>query len=536
MTEAEFGAQAAVLLDGVSPKHLFEPLYDKAQETRDWREVVKLLNLLVAKDIQSGGRVSDELQDNVIMSISSAVQMLDEDSKRAALDIISDLVRIASEGADTRALPERGEVLDLLSTLDLDIDLTSLTLEQAACLEDDGLRGMAEAFGAAAQDLPDLEMQASTITSCINEASKALRFGDLRTIAEEAEVIHRSIADITFLREHLHDRVRQALGDEMGYAPYDMDPVVIADAAPSDQGSGPSQDDEAVPLADTSSILAGDDAGRSEPAEAGADAEAVEAPAPIEVERERPRDEKDSGPVDHDPDSSDAPVPEGFDDGSMDRSLSSKSEIIEDEPHDGVEHRIVEPADPTERPADGSDAGSVAPLSSGARRTEPVGVDAPDNTGATAAPHEDAEPASLDPTVLVELLSENLIGLAGDAAAAVEASGRAWPIGSATLRVAAASRARHDDYGSEMQRFLAMATVAVHRMESDLGANLLFGALLRPALLQHSFGLRPAMPELTCGALGPSLMGVADAVAGLAHDFPPSADTLAKISGAKRAP
>ena len=138
--------------------------------------------------------------------------------------------------------------------------------------------------------------------------------------------------------------------------------------------------------------------------------------------------------------------------------------------------------------------------------------------------------------LLPELISRGLIGIAADAADALEAHRYSWPVEAAALRSAVASRAHLADYGYDMQRFLTFANRAANIVESDLGANVLLGALLRPAILQQSFSLRSMLPELARGSLGTHLQEAAAAIAKLDYDFPPGPDILAKLSGAQFVP
>ena len=473
--EAEFSTRVAIFLGDRPPDDLFEPLYDAAQDTGDWSGVANHLETLIASHVEAGTRVSDDLQGNVVLAISSAAQMLDELSDRSRLEAVSALMRIACDAADTRALPPRPEVVDLLAGLDLGIDPSALTPEQIVRLEDDRFRSMGEELRSALEALPALEARADALTQQIEEATRARRFGELAGLASQASEIDEKIATVASLRGRLARSVAGALRGEKTAATGGEgtdDPVDVRDP---------------VPCTDASSVARAPDAG----ADDGPDAR-------IAVDRAQER----------------RPVPEV-------------------EPAAGASSaEVLAKAAKAARSA-------RAPLAA-PRRAERWHVEAEGEAGPVGVGpvrfDDDLRPPPLDPAILVELIGAGYVGIAGDVATAIEDVGSAWPISAASLRVAAASRAPHDDYGSDGQRFAALAGQAIAEERSDLGSTLLLGSLLRPTLLQQSFDLRSAMPDLARGPLGPTLRGVADTIASLPHDFPPAADDLASMAGTKRAP
>lgn len=157
-----------------------------------------------------------------------------------------------------------------------------------------------------------------------------------------------------------------------------------------------------------------------------------------------------------------------------------------------------------------------------------IEADAPDGITRETPP--------LGSTILCHLLSRDLIGIAADTAETLEANRHTWPIRSAILRVAAASRARLGDYGADTQSFLSLVGEAQAATRNNLEANMLFAATLRPAITQTSSIFRQTLSDYARGTLGPHLMEVAEAVAALGYDFPPDADVLAGFSGAQYVP
>jgi hypothetical protein len=133
---------------------------------------------------------------------------------------------------------------------------------------------------------------------------------------------------------------------------------------------------------------------------------------------------------------------------------------------------------------------------------------------------------------LRRLLAAELPGIAAELAARIEEAKGSWGIDSDTLQVAAATRVFHDDYGSESDEIRSLASKALSRTRSDLGSILLFGALVRPLITRKSLhDLRGSISELCRGSLGPHLIHVAEAVASLDYDFPPSAEMMGRLAG-----
>ncbi len=153
-----------------------------------------------------------------------------------------------------------------------------------------------------------------------------------------------------------------------------------------------------------------------------------------------------------------------------------------------------------------------------------------------AVPEAPPAPPPIDTEVLAELVSRDIIGVAADAAEAIEADGGVWPLEAAALRAAAAARAPYRQYGPDAQRFSQIANRAISAEPGDLGSSLLLGALMRPAIMEPNSPLRNGLPTLCEGEIGQHLKRAADFIAALEYDFPPNADELAELSGARRVP
>lgn len=138
----------------------------------------------------------------------------------------------------------------------------------------------------------------------------------------------------------------------------------------------------------------------------------------------------------------------------------------------------------------------------------------------------------LDTAPLRRLLVEDRLSIATELASAIEANGNSWEIDADTLRLAAATRVAHGDYGHDTDAIRSLATKAFGRERSDLGSALLFGGLVRPVVTRKSLhDLRGTTGDLCRGALGPHLMQVSEAIGALDYDFPPGPDVLARIAG-----
>ncbi|KPF84185.1 hypothetical protein IP70_16730 [alpha proteobacterium AAP38] len=137
---------------------------------------------------------------------------------------------------------------------------------------------------------------------------------------------------------------------------------------------------------------------------------------------------------------------------------------------------------------------------------------------------------------LASLIDRGFLAIAFDAASTLEANGYFWPIQAAVLKVAAASRAPLRGYGEEKHRFLEITTTARSAIDSELNSTVLLAALLRPALMDPSLGLRSGLTALCWGSTGTHLRQIAEAIADLDYEFPPDPDELARLSGIQSVP
>lgn len=146
-----------------------------------------------------------------------------------------------------------------------------------------------------------------------------------------------------------------------------------------------------------------------------------------------------------------------------------------------------------------------------------------------------ALPERIGPDLFADLISRDRLIIAADLAGAMDAYQVIAPLSEPVLRAAAGARAPHRDFGSQAQRFLTLIEKAQRSVITDQDGVLLFGALLRPAVMQPAFGLRPRLSDLARGALGQHLRDVVEVIDVLEFDFPPDPDTLAALSGTEQA-
>lgn|GEM_PF-6486363 len=190
---------------------------------------------------------------------------------------------------------------------------------------------------------------------------------------------------------------------------------------------------------------------------------------------------------------------------------------------------VSEAADTTPAPLKGDFPESAGPETAGLEATASKAV------VAEVAGEDGEGEAAEDPAshiLLADLLDRDLLGIASDAATALEANGEAWPIHASVLRAAAAARAPHRDYGGDATAFTAIVDLARTTVDNDLDAVVLLGALLRPTILMKNPTFRKGVADLSRGRLGQHPNEVVDAITELPYDFPPSSDDLARLAGA----
>lgn len=242
---------------------------------------------------------------------------------------------------------------------------------------------------------------------------------------------------------------------------------------------------------------------------------------------------------------------------------------------EGVEEEVAEDSDTQSEHEDGGNAEAEEPSSTVIPST-PVAVagkarvaDLRDNASTSAALKDDEEESSdedndlsllkdideedeVEPedisediddlpegdpeAALCALISEDRIAIAARFAGAIEAAGHKSVIGADVLRAAAAGRLSFEAYDTGVQAFTTLANAAsvveTGDAESEERRNLLlFGALLRPAILMPETQARQNLGDLNLRSYGPALAELQEAIQGLDYNFAPKVGDLAQAAG-----
>ena len=517
-------------------KDLFEDFYDSAETSGDWSMVAKTLELQIESCRGLGTPVSQDIYSDLVMTISALAGNLNERRSSEDFRLLAGLSEIAATIAEEQAQASVSEIIGTLNGLGVEIDAEELNDEQAGLFQLDKIQFLMSELEESRAALPGFQARSAEVDAKIAEATKARRYDALRSLAYEAETIDRQLRVEEALRESLTEITRLILANDtqrlserladvaapqthtVGDDSVDLEKTVddevqaaTATLANPDQGEEPppgethaAEEVEPVLGADEVAHKEAEDATTKGVGEASADSIAAEMTA-HQYDHARPADE----------------------DGAYAKNEEAIGEHLSEEPEEAVM-----PTEPL--PDAGNEAEVDANFETREVATDPY-RSAEGSTVVIETVASDAPPP-LDVRLLPELISRGLIGIAADAAESLEAHRHSWPVEAAALRSAVASRAQLGDFGHDMQRFLTVANRAANIVESDLGANVLFGALLRPAILQQSFSLRSMLPELARGSLGPHLQEAAAAIAKLDYDFPPGPDILAELSGAQFVP
>ncbi len=508
LPEEMFGIVYEMSIGNLSNRDLLERMV----EIEDWSFARRLATFEVEAAREHSCLLPEGVFSHLRTILSALVTRLDEDSDAEAYREVAELAEMASEMAEMRDRASFDFVLETLKRTGIDLPEENIDENITEMFCDGRILRLLQDLSEAVQDLDESEARSAELDERIAEASKARRYTELRELVDEAEDLNARIAHAAELHSQMEairdailaqdqatlDTLLEDLPDiEMPEEASDPDSEVVGESATTELEPGQREDDKAQEEA---------------PAETGA--ESISSPVDPQDEDPAPEDEITS------------------DEKSEEDRLGNEPAYL---------------ANTVKAKADNDTAAtSPEPEVATEEQTEPASSETSDEMdmaeleAATAPDPEPRETPPIEPPiatrVLPELLERGLVGLAADVADALEAHRHHWPIEASALRAAAASRAPHGDYGPDTQRFLTIANRAATAVKSHLGANLLFGALLRPAILQQSFSLRTMMPDLARGTLGPHLKEVGTAIAELDFDFPPSADTLASLSGAPLAP
>lgn len=441
--------------------------------------------------------------------------------------------RITQKTADLMDIPPAADPRCFTEALDtLGLEVSSETIDDAAfaCLDDPRLRGLAFKLRHYQEEALEMRERQGLVEAQIAEATANKHYGALRALAEEAEIISEGLEAGEQLKKQMQALMELALlGEiesfetEIASFPYpeskDEELAIVQGGVR--KASRPSAETPEGPVREAEETAA--DAATASVDETsplpGADEEIATSPAEEPAESDNL-----AGEPKPDMDTKAETLPADL------ASLEAES------PSEDVEDReIAEPGDDTLAEDDPEPMADAKPATeetqTDAAEVEPKSASTPD---AADADREPTAPA-IDPACLKDLIAKDLLGIAANAAAALETNGSRWLISHTALKVAAASRFPHRNYGQEAHSFLNMATRAL-QPHNDISAVLTLGALLRPAIVVSNQTLRASLVDLARGPLGAHLMRVAEAVSQLDYDFPPSPDKLAEISGTRLVP
>lgn len=434
-------------------------------------------------------RPSTKQRDDLIKTIAQLASELDELSSRPDFEILAQLCELAARFADR---PPASDVSDILRRLALfgakppsnevlSPEITVLIASPAT------LEKLAEVENIVA-DLPSAEANAEAAANAITVASIERRFADLPALAALAEEMHERQQRLSARRNLLIDELTQLFNQksssEAGASTRDViGRDETAEAPPS----------EGEPILSSSSASIEPRSGEKIANEFGGPTTLARANVALD-----------------------------------EVGAKSGSRLVTVDDAEGTEQHIIPGTN--EIPFGPKLTESSLQYSSAAAHELSAMGETPNDQDL------DPEREAIDSSVLALLIDQDLIGIAADAAESIEAGQATWPLDSFVLRAAAAARGPQRDYGHDMDRLAALAEQARSEGASDLNAVLLLGALLRPALLHKSTTFRARLPELARGLLGQYLREVSEAISNLEFHFPPSADELARLSGATRVP
>lgn len=213
----------------------------------------------------------------------------------------------------------------------------------------------------------------------------------------------------------------------------------------------------------------------------------------------------------------------------------------EPEPSEGPAPEVTTAMDETAADTPVADESTFAPVEVSRPAAEPIS--APAQAGASKG-HADATPGEPKITIdgdplrtIADLLRNDHTAVSARFGIALDALQIAPPVGSDVLRVAAASRLAFDSYDSNVHEFVQMVGQAAGEIpnlgpdEAEARALILFGALLRPAILVRDIQLRKILGDLNLRRFGPVLTDLQSEIGRIEYTFAPKIDEIAEAAG-----
>ncbi|MBF9052037.1 hypothetical protein GTA62_18800 [Roseobacter sp. HKCCD9010] len=511
-------ASRILLFEG--PAEIIAEELGEIQDVDDWEDHAALILALAAGYPDS---VSDQLHLHAITTLRALSDGIATSTAAEDLYKLAALAFVCAKQADGLKTPLRDVVLHEISKLGLahkPDQVDAQTIETFSTALDEGLAG---SLRARKIRITELEENAAETKEKIQAAGESEDYALLAEFAakakEEKEALGAARKEqsefLAYLERLLSDGVDDPTVDLKGIrgflAQVSMDATEEAsahDALATD------------PFAEASRAIADDE-------------------IDDDIEDDDEADDEDDHPCD---DADTSSVGDASDDQAEIRPVAEddgKDVAEEGVTPDGDESGSDPLEDPDELQGSDDDVHVEADEVPGTDHGEAPGTDIdiePASSPADVEPPVDSSPP-VSPDILAALIERDLLGVAADAAESFELHGRPWPIEAAVLKAAAGSRAPQRDYGPDTQRFQSLASRAAGVVSSDFGSVLLVGALMRPSIFEKSAsGLWSGLPRLCRGNLGQHLQQAVEAISELDYDFPPDADELARLAGAKRVP
>lgn len=496
-------AISILLYDG--PKDIVETHLGALDDVENWVTQAGVMIHLLGEHPHA---VSEVILQHATETVKQISLMLTPDVEPEAFDLVARVSALAFEQAKQLHIPRRKAVLTELEKNGVEIDPENIDDAIIATLSSLLDAGLSNALRKWEMLILEIEETIVDLRQQIQTATSEENFTQLAEIAPQANEAKESLKEARATHERLISLLSEITTGENDDLQSLADDVIkiIASTDLNDDIDNLGDTHDFLSQAHAEDEIDGEKAAQSEhhvspSKEVVADGE--DAPAspkisdmPDEVEDETPASEED--PIE--------PVEAAI---SVDEQPKPETETEDEDPIESLREEDVT----TAREA-------VTDI-----EVKPVENDLAIGT-------DPAVPA----TILADLIERGLVGIAADAAEVFEAHGRGWPIQSAALRTAAASRAPHREYSADTQKFLAIASRVIGEEQGDLGSVLVLGSMIRPSIFEKSSGFRDNLSGLCRGTLGKHLQQAMDAISSLDYDFPPDTDELARLSGAQRVP
>ncbi len=145
-------------------------------------------------------------------------------------------------------------------------------------------------------------------------------------------------------------------------------------------------------------------------------------------------------------------------------------------------------------------------------------------------------PAGDVEAALRALIDADRLAIAARFSGALESHGHPGRLGADVLRATAASRLSFESYDTSVQAFSTLVNAASVEKAGDAETEerrnvLLFGGLLRPAILMRELQIRQIVGDLNLRSYGPTLAELQEAIQDLDYNFAPKVDDLAQAAG-----